>query len=119
MGASLMQSHVETPHRKPARASLRGESVCQKLAPRQLGPIFTRAIALSGKERKEIAVWLGYVSSDGVPETSVIGKWEAGAENVQVERIWNSPLRLFWVEAQAEACGHIEVEHVYRVRRFA
>jgi len=119
MGSSVARTLLESPRRKPARAALRGESACQKLAPRQLGRVFTRAIALSGKERKEIAVWLGYVTADGIPETSVIGKWEAGAENVQAERIWASPLQPFWVEAQCEACGHMEVERVYRVRRSA
>jgi len=119
MGQSLAREDVESLRRKPARASLRGEAVCQKLAPRQLGPVFTRAIALSGRARKEIAVWLGYVSADGSPETSVLGKWEHGPESIQVERIWASPLRLWWIEAQAECCNEIEVERTYRVRRSA
>jgi hypothetical protein len=114
MSATVAHSLDGFPRRKQARAELRGESVCQKLAPRQLGPVFTRAIALSGKERKEIAVWLGYVTAGGIPETSVIGKWEAGTENIQIERIWACPLRTFWVEAQAEACGQFQVERVYR-----
>ncbi len=77
---------------------------------KDVGRMIERAIALSGREKKEASADMEY------HDPSALSRWIAGIEAPQLWRLWHVRwLRQWLVVAMAELAGS-DVEHTIKVR---
>lgn len=105
-----------TPRKKPARATLRGESPSKALGCDRIGRVVERAFELAHLTKDQASREMGYA------DASTVSKWIAGEVPVQVSRLWSVPqLRAAFIVALAEDAGDgaVTVERTLRVSRLA
>jgi hypothetical protein len=85
-----------------------------------VGAALRRAMRILDLDVKQVAVLCGFVDDvTGEPHHAQVSRWLSGAENVQLDRIWGTPLHgPFAIELASDAAG-VVIETAVTIRRTA